>query len=57
MVCVKFYNQVRKAREVGAEKKWTGTMLERKESIRKGLVFNTKESGLYLLVHRGTEGM
>lgn len=57
MVCVRYCKQVRKNREVGAEKKWEGMMLERPEAIQKGPVFYTKESGLYPLVHRATDGI
>lgn len=39
------------------EKKWAGMVLERKEAVRKGLEFSAKQSGLYPLVHRATEGI
>lgn len=38
-------HQVRKAREVGAEKKWVGRMLQREDAIKKIFVFYTEAFG------------
>lgn len=57
VVHVRHCKQVRKAREVAAEKKWVRRMLEREDAIKKSPVFYTKEFGLYPLVRRTAEGI
>lgn len=57
VVHVRHCEQVRKAREVDAEKKWVGRMLEREDAIKKSPVFYTKEFGLCPLVYRAAEGI
>lgn len=37
--------QVRKAREVGAEKKWVGRMLQREEASKRSFAFRTEAFG------------